>query len=135
MKDDLLALAWDRMHAAEATPHEARTLQGTAQWPGAISRGYYAMFHSASALLATRGLGTSKHAGVISLLHREFMHVGLFDKVDARHLEQAFRRRLDADYADDFNATAEDTEQVIAWAERFIDRATQTLWSLDDAHD
>ncbi|NJN63373.1 MAG: hypothetical protein HC795_19310 [Coleofasciculaceae cyanobacterium RL_1_1] len=38
------------------------------------------MFYALLGLLATKGLGTSKHSGVISLFDREFVRTGIFPR-------------------------------------------------------
>jgi uncharacterized protein (UPF0332 family) len=40
------------------------------------SRSYYAAFYAASALLLNEGIDTSKHSGVIALVHQHFVKSG-----------------------------------------------------------
>lgn len=42
----------------------------------AASRAYYAAFYASSALLLGKNIDPSKHSGVISAIHREFVKTG-----------------------------------------------------------
>lgn len=66
----------------------------------AVNRFYYAAFHAARALLATRGLDSSRHAGVIALFQQHFVKTGDFPLDVARALPRAFEKRLNSDYED-----------------------------------
>jgi uncharacterized protein (UPF0332 family) len=89
-----------RMQQAAETLHEARILAGENTGRGAVSRAYYAMFYAVLALLATRGLGSSKHSGTIALFDREFVKVGDFPRTLSRSLHMAFEHRQQADYGE-----------------------------------
>lgn len=65
----------------------------------AVPRSYYAMFYAATALLASRGLAYSKHAGVISGLGEHFAKPGIIDPKLHEWLRRAFDLRSTADYA------------------------------------
>ena len=82
-----------RLGQAREALREARLLQEAAADRGAVNRAYYAMFYAVLALLATRGLGTSKHSGAIGLFDREFVKSGVFDKSLSRALHLAFDQR------------------------------------------
>src|SRR5207237_803462 len=64
----------------------------------AASRGYYAMFYAAEALLYTRGLEFKSHKAVISNFGREFAKSGQIDAALHRHLIEAERVRHAGDY-------------------------------------
>jgi uncharacterized protein (UPF0332 family) len=52
-----------RIAEAHETLREAQVLLDAEALRGATNRAYYAMFYAVLALLATKGLGTSKHGG------------------------------------------------------------------------
>ncbi len=58
------------------------------------------MFYAVLALLATKGLGSSKHSGTIALFDREFVKPGDLAKELSRSLHMAFERRQQADYGE-----------------------------------
>ena len=94
---DLIKL---RMRQAEETLREARILLGEQANRGAVNRAYYAMFYAVLALLATKGLGSSKHSGVIALFDREFVKPGDLPRELSRSLHLAFEHRQQADYGE-----------------------------------
>ena len=67
---------------------------------GAVNRFYYAAFYAAKAVLATKGLDSSKHSGVIALFQQHFVKTGVIDQAIAKALPRAFEWRLDTDYED-----------------------------------
>ncbi len=58
---DLIAY---RLQRARETLEDARILAKAARWNTCVNRLYYACFYAISALLATKGLASSKHSGV-----------------------------------------------------------------------
>ncbi|HNY79687.1 MAG: HEPN domain-containing protein [Sedimentisphaerales bacterium] len=94
---ELVAL---RMQQAEETLREAQVLLAERAPRGAVSRAYDAMFYAVLALLATKGLGSSKHSGTIALFDREFVKPGDLAKELSRSLHMAFERRQQADYGE-----------------------------------
>ena len=93
----------------------------------AVSRSYYAMFYSASALLASKGVFRSKHSGVISAFGEYFVKAGLIETEYAKMLGQAFDSRLDSDYDIAFSTDQTLAEKVLCDAQRFVDRAESYL--------
>ncbi len=89
-----------RMQQATETLREARVLLTERAPRGAVSRAYYAMFYAVLALLATKGLGSSKHSGTIALFDREFVKAGDLPKELSRSLHMAFEHRQQADYGE-----------------------------------
>lgn len=63
-----------------------------------VNRAYYAMFYSANALLATRGLERSKHTGVISTFREQYVKTGLIKTSYSRYFGEALDERHTADY-------------------------------------
>ncbi len=89
-----------RLTEAKATLREAEILLECSAFRGSINRSYYAMFYALLGLLATHGLGTSKHSGVMSLFDREFVKTGIFSKELSRSLHRAFDERQANDYGE-----------------------------------
>ncbi|MCX5645222.1 MAG: HEPN domain-containing protein [Phycisphaerae bacterium] len=89
-----------RMQQAGETLREARILMAEHAGRGAVNRAYYAMFYAVLAVLATKGLGSSKHSGTISLFDREFVKPGDLPRELSRSLHMAFERRQQADYGE-----------------------------------
>lgn len=64
----------------------------------AVSRAYYSMFYMAEAVLLTKKLSFSKHAGVISGFNQHFIKTGVFDYKYYEMLRYAFEQRNIGDY-------------------------------------
>ncbi len=127
MTDDLRKLIAYRLDQATETLHAARELSAAGHYRDAVNRAYYAMFYCALALLASKGLGASKHSGVLSLFNRYFIKTGEFPLEESRHLQEAFELRQSSDYREFVQITREQAEETIAKAEAFLQRARQTL--------
>jgi uncharacterized protein (UPF0332 family) len=89
-----------RLREAEETLREAEILLEQSAFRGSVNRSYYAMFYAVLGLLATRGLGTSKHSGVMGLFDREFVKTGMLPKELSRSLHRAFDERQVSDYGE-----------------------------------
>lgn len=86
----------------------------------AVSRAYYTMFYCASALLRGEGLWFSKHSAVIAAFGQHFARTGRVP-ADLHHgLVQAEKARLVADYVAGRSVPAEEAEEQIKRAERFL---------------
>ncbi len=85
-----------------------------------VNRSYYAIFSAARALLATMQLDSGKHSGVISLFNQHFVKPGTISKEASKLIEKAKLYREQADYADFFVVTKEETEVQIQSARKFI---------------
>ncbi len=109
-----------RMQQAGETLREAQILSAEHAGRGAVNRAYYAMFYAVLAVLATKGLGSSKHSGAISLFDREFVKRGDFPKELSRSLHMAFVHRQQADYGELIQLDESAVTRVIQEAGGFI---------------
>ena len=76
----------------------AAELLEKAYYDVSASRAYYAAFYAASALLLNEGIDTSKHSGVIALIHQHFVKTGKLNKEQGRNLNWLFELRSVGDY-------------------------------------
>jgi uncharacterized protein (UPF0332 family) len=101
----------------------ATALHGLGFHEDAVSRAYYAVFHAASALLATIGRTVRTQDGLRAAIGQHFVRAGLLEPRFARVLARVAADRNDADY----NAAAafgpEDSLATIADARAFVDAA------------
>jgi uncharacterized protein (UPF0332 family) len=97
MDENLTAAGQQRELAREAL-RAAELLAGAGLARSSIDRSYYAAFHAASALLASRGIFPSTHDGVVAMLSLHFVTVGALPKDAARRLQDLQNQRLIADY-------------------------------------
>jgi uncharacterized protein (UPF0332 family) len=98
MNEQTAALITYRMQEAKDAREEAEILLHNGKLRGALNRVYYAMFYATLALLASRQLTASKHSGVISLFHKEFVKTGIVSPETAKFFDIAFDLRNKIDY-------------------------------------
>ena len=124
---DVRALVEFRLEQADETLRAARLLQSAEIYRQAVGRAYYAMYYAVLALLASRGLGTSKHSGAIGLFNREFVKTGQFEPKLSKSLHELFDLRQRADYREMFEISPHRVESAIAAAEQFISQVSKYL--------
>ena len=95
----------------------------------AVGRAYYAMLHTAQALLRERNLTYRKHSGVHSAFGEHFARKGLFDPKYHRWLLAAFNSRLKGDYDFDAIIDPETASAIIEQAREFLKEARRFLES------
>ena len=127
MTDDILKLVKYRFSQAEETITAAKELLGNRHYKDAVNRSYYAMFYCGLGLLASKGLGSSKHSGVLSLFSQHFVKTGMFSTESGRHLREAFELRQRCDYREFVEIEKEQAEEVIENAEKFIEESGRVL--------
>jgi len=124
--DDVERLVAYRLAQARETLEAGRALLDAKHYRDAINRAYYAMFYAALGLLASKGLGSSKHTGVASLFAQHFVKTGNFPAQAAAYLREAFNLRQKCDYREFVEPEPGQTEEVLAHAERFVSEARRT---------
>ncbi len=116
-----------RMDKAAETLDAARILFREEKNFSAVNRIYYAAFYAVSALLLTKGLSSSKHAGVLSLFNQEFVNKDLADKDSGRFFNRMYHYRQKGDYQDYVEFGKADVEKWLKRAEKFIQDIQQML--------
>jgi len=125
--DDTVALIRYRLDQANGTLNQARLLAKAGEWSGVVNRAYYAMFYAALALLVSKGLAASKHAGVLALVDREFVRPGLLALGQSQALRRAFNDRQEFDYAEFRPAPEEQARRVLVDAAAFVQAVREVL--------
>lgn len=126
-KDDTDVLIQSRLDQADEALQAARLLLDAEILRQAAGRAYYAMYYGVLALLASRGLGTSKHSGAIGLFDRQFVKTGEFQREHSKDLHALFDLRQRADYREMFDISPQRVESAIATAEEFIGQVRDYL--------
>ncbi|MBC7335465.1 MAG: HEPN domain-containing protein, partial [Clostridia bacterium] len=116
-----------RLEKAEQTFREGKQLLEAGSYNGAINRFYYAAFHAARALLATKRLDSAKHSGIISLFNREFVKPGLISEEASTTLSALFSLRAEADYDDFKSFGLEEAERAKEAARSLIEEVRELL--------
>lgn len=97
----------------------------------AASRGYYAMFYAAEALLLSRGAAYSSHAAVIAAFGREFAKTQALDRRLHQWLINAFNMRNMGDYDARVDFTDDQVGELLTWARDFVRDARVFLGGAD----
>ena len=116
------------LERAETNLQVARELLEKGYFDVSASRAYYAAFYAASALLLNEGIDTSKHSGVIALVHQHFVKSGKLSKEQGRNLNWLFELRSVGDYGVSLHVGSEDADRAARVAEDFF-QAAKTLLS------
>ena len=85
------------------------------------------MFYAVLAALATRGLGSSKHAGALALFDLEFVCPGLLPRELSQWVHRVFERRLEADYREATTVDDGEAEECVERAAAFITRVRELV--------
>ena len=117
------------LEKAERSIAAGESLVGPGHLEAAAGRAYYAMFYATSALLATKNLSSSRHSGVITLLHDHFVRPGVFPRELARQLSLAFEMRNDSDYEDFITPEPSELTEMLANARSFVQKTVELVQS------
>lgn len=96
----------------------------------AASRVYYSYFHTAQALLSSRGIDPSRHGQVISQYGLHFAKTGALDPVFHNWLNTAFKLRQIADCQVEVAIETEAVSDLISGCRQFIAAAAEYLEGL-----
>ncbi len=115
--DDLIQY---RLASAHEKLTSAKLLLDAELYKDSVGRSYYAVFSAIRAILATKQVDFSKHAGVISYFQKEFIKTNIFDKKYSKYLQQAFQIRNSCDYDDFFIVSKQDAEEQYVRAKELL---------------
>ena len=88
---------------------------------------YYAIFHSARALLAIEKLDFKKHSDVISYFIKTYINKNLLNKELAEIIRTAERERNKSDYQDFYAVSKDEALEQLTKAELFITEVKKYL--------
>ena len=114
-----------RIERASETFEEALLMQREGHWNSCANRLYYACYYAVSALLATKGLASSKHTGVKAFFNQHFIKTCLVSKENGRLYNRLFDARQEGDYVDFVVFKGDDVEPLIPQVKGFIDNISQ----------
>jgi uncharacterized protein (UPF0332 family) len=115
------------LERAETNLQVARELLERGYYDVSASRAYYATFYAASALLLKHGFDTSKHSGVIALIHQHFVKSGKLSKEQGRNLNWLFELRSVGDYGVSLHVVLEDAQRAVETTEDFFESVKALL--------
>lgn len=114
------ALIAYRIARAAESLDEARLLLDAGHLNTAVNRLYYACFYAASALLMSKGHGSTKHSGIRSLFDAHWVKTGKVPVAQGRFYRCLFNNRQKSDYADLVEFAEAEVRAWLAQAEEFV---------------
>jgi uncharacterized protein (UPF0332 family) len=111
---------------AEENLSASRLLFENKLYRDSIARAYYAIFHSAKALLLTKNLNPKKHAGIMKMFGLHFVNEGYIEEIYGKIMTKSYNLRWKADYTTD-KPSKEMTESVLNDAELFVERIKRAI--------
>jgi len=111
------------LEKAERTLRAAEILFREGDAESAVGRAYYAMLHTAQALLRERDLRYRKHSGVHAAYGEHFAKPALLDPKFHRWMLAAFNNRLKGDYDFDAVIDSDTAAMTIQQAREFLQEA------------
>ncbi len=106
---------------------EAAILADKNHYNACVNRPYYACFYAVNALLASKGLSSTKHAGVRALFNQHYVKTEIIPKDLAAVYNDLFESRQESDYQDFFVVEKETALEFMAPAERFVKHVASHL--------
>lgn len=106
---------------AESKLRVAELLLAEEAWEDAVSRAYYAAFHSISALHLSLDESYSSHSQVIGQFNKQFVKTGKFPKECTFILTRLFEDRQSADYDALGAVSYEDANQDVSAAAKIVE--------------
>lgn len=86
----------------------------------ALNRAYFACYYAVSALLGAHDLSANGHDETVQIFTRDFIETGLISESSGRDFAHLAKRRLEVDYEDFKDASADEVQQSLATARGLI---------------
>ncbi len=107
------------LEKALAKLHSAKILLHHGMYDDAASRAYYAMFHSAKALLSKMGISPKSHEGVVKSFGEHLVKTGILPKALGEKLRRAKDLREKGDYSPYYTTPEDVAKTLVEDAEEF----------------
>ncbi|NQV19291.1 MAG: HEPN domain-containing protein [Armatimonadetes bacterium] len=114
----------------ERSEHFIKVAQDLAKlnyWEDVISRSYFSMFHSATAILLDINIQRSSHHALISAFGEYVAKKDLIDRKFHRYLLDAFSARNESDYLPIIDSTEEEAFSMINKAKELLKAVNEYL--------
>lgn len=123
MREDIKEIVKYRIDQAEDALKDAALLfDSGGSLRSVINRSYYSMLYAILALIAEKGMGSSKHSSAISIFDREYVKTGHFSKEMSKLLHKAFNLRVESDYKEYSIISRDETSIVLEGARGFLEK-------------
>ena len=115
------------LRKAEQALKAAQNLLADGLYDDAVSRAYYAVFHSARAALKIKGIETVSHKGLISQFALHLVKAGELEEEYGDILRQIKEDRETGDYEPLVTFGADEATQLVSGAQRFLARMREWI--------
>ena len=123
MREDIKEIVKYRIEQSEDALKDAvLLLDSGGSLRSVINRSYYSMLYATLALIAVKGMGSSKHSSAISIFDREYVKPGHFSKEMSKLLHKAFNLRVESDYKEFSIISRDETSMVLEGARDFLEK-------------
>jgi uncharacterized protein (UPF0332 family) len=100
---------------------DAELLLASHRSSAAVGRCYYAMFHSASAILIGKDIKRHSHQGLISAFGQFFVKPGHIEPKFHKYITEAFDLRQESDYQPMVEITEKQASKLLERAKEFVE--------------
>lgn len=122
-REESLIRAKDEAERANAELVSAEVLHKEKIFFKSISSAYYAIYHAAKAVLLLKGIDPKTHEGVERMFSLYYVKTGEFDLAVGKALGRLMKMRQEADYYPEVPFTEAESEEAIAMARGFVEKA------------
>jgi uncharacterized protein (UPF0332 family) len=119
-----------RLERAREDLDTAEELLSLNRYRASINRAYYALFGITTALLLTKKLERTKHAGVEAAFNQYFVKSGIIEIEFGKIFDYVRKKREESDYATRTMIDKTTALNIVMDAKRFIDRIEKYLIQL-----
>ncbi|MBU0488405.1 MAG: HEPN domain-containing protein [Bacteroidetes bacterium] len=119
-QEDRMELVKYRIAKSKETYKEVAILVENKLYNTAVNRLYYACYYAVIALLISKEISATTHAGVRSMFGLHFVKSGIVEKNLGKFFSDIFDMRQTGDYEDFIEFTQEDVLDLLEPAEKLI---------------
>ncbi|MBI5665649.1 MAG: HEPN domain-containing protein [Nitrospirae bacterium] len=116
-----------RLDRAEEDIKTARELLSLKRYRAAINRAYYSLFSITTAMLLTKKLERSKHAGVEAAFNQYFIKSKVIEVEYGKIYDYVRRKREESDYNAKIVIDKETADKIVQDSKKFIRRMKEYL--------
>lgn len=127
MNEGIKEYVRQELKKAEQALKAAQNLLADGLYDDAVSRAYYAVFHSARAALKIKGIETVSHKGLISQFALHLVKAGEVGEEYGDILRQIKEDRETGDYEPLVSFGSEEAAQLVSGAGRFLARMQEWI--------
>jgi hypothetical protein len=109
-----------RLEKAEEDMDTAEELLSLKRYRAAVNRSYYALFSITTAVLLTKRLERSKHAGIEAAFNQHFIKTKIFDIEYGKIFDYVRKKREESDYTAKATVDRKTAEAIVKDSKKFI---------------